>query len=108
MDKKTEQRVDTVKQLADKKEELRQKTGVCEIAAVARPGVKGQLDTVSALLDAKGTELNDLMQRPRVTAAESSRLTWENRAERAMVQPRGRLTFRMRKEIPKPCPPPQT
>jgi len=68
MEKEVEKKIDAQKELVDKKKELRDKTGVVDVTPVEGKGVSNELKTVDALLKAKGTELNDLMQRPRENA----------------------------------------
>lgn len=94
-----ERKLDSIKKLADKKVELSAKTGVVNVTpASGRRDVDSQLETVEALLDAKGTELNDLMQRPRETARARSEREFAAREERKQFR---RRSVRMRKAIPK-------
>jgi len=89
------------KQLADLTHELRTKTGVESVTPIEKKGLDGAINTVQALLNSGGTELKDLMARPRVTAAESNEKAQIKYAETRLLRSRGRVSCRMTRAIPK-------
>lgn len=63
---------DDLKRLQDLREHLFSKTGVRQVTPLKGRGPKAEIEVISALLHAKGSELIDRMQRPRETATERS------------------------------------
>jgi len=91
---------DKVKRLQDLKAELKTH-GVEAVTPLSGMSVNSQLKTADALVKAKGTELRDLMQRPRETANDRSLRSKAAQEERKSLRHRGRVSVRLRAAIPK-------
>jgi len=90
---------DKVRKLADLTNELRDKTGVQSVTPVEKGGLDGHIETVQSMLNAGSTEIKDLMDRPRVTAAEDCDRKFQDRETQKILRGNGRVSARVRRWI---------